>query len=99
MDLTFKEHQSKQGTRVSKHQPHDLRAGHLDQWPQVSFIFFDLGAMNLIAAAGVAFFYSIPLGALGFRGSSFWLGLLFILAGLASWKARRLPIVVPLVII
>jgi parallel beta-helix repeat protein len=84
---------------VSKHQPHDLRARHFDQWQQISFIFFDLGAMNLIAGAGVAFFYSIPLGALGFRGSSFWLGLLFILAGLASWKARRLPIVVPLVII
>ena len=84
---------------MSKHQPPDPRAGHLDQWRQLSFIFFDLGAMNLIAGAGVAFFYSIPLGALGFRGSSFWLGLLFILAGLASWKARRLPIVVPLVII
>jgi parallel beta-helix repeat protein len=90
---------AEQGTEVSKHQPNDLPAGHLDQWQQVSFIFFDLGAMNLIAGAGAAFFYSIPLSALGFRGSSFWLGLLFILIGLAAWKARRLPIVVPLIVI
>jgi parallel beta-helix repeat protein len=79
---------------VSKSQP-----GHLDQWQQVSFIFFDLGAMNLIAGAGAALFYSIPLYALGFRSSSFWLGLIFVAAGIVSWKARRLPVIVPLAII
>jgi parallel beta-helix repeat protein len=84
---------------VNKHQSPDLRAGHLDQWQQVSFIFFDLGAMNLIAGVGAAFFYSIPLGALGFRSSSVWLGCVFILIGFAAWKARRLPIIVPLAII
>jgi hypothetical protein len=90
---------TEQGAGVSRHQPHDLRARHLAQWQQASFIFFDLGAMNLIAGAGAAFSYSIPLYALGFRVNSFWLGLFFILIGLASWKARRLPIVVPLVVI
>jgi len=95
-NLTFKDRCK--GSDVNKHRPHDSRSP-LDQWRQASFILFDLGAMNLIAGAGAAFSYSIPLYVLGFRSSSFWLGLLFVLAGLACWKLRRLPIIVPLLII
>ena len=83
---------------MNKTQPH-LSGGLPQQWRQASFIFFDLGVMNVIGGAGAAFFYSLPLHALGFRLSSFWLGMFFILIGLASWKARRLPIAVPAVII
>jgi hypothetical protein len=68
-------------------------------WRQVAFICFDLGVMNVIAGIGVAFFYSVPLYYLGFRASSFWLGMFFILAGLCSYKLRRLPSFVVIIII
>ena len=79
--------------------PTDAVRGRLDQWRQISFILFDLGAMNLIAGAGAAFFYSNPLLLLGFTRSSVWLGLFFLLAGLFTWKVHRLPAIVPLLII
>lgn len=78
--------------------PRDLRV-QLDYWRQISFILFDLGAMNLIAGIGVIFFHSNPLALLGFTSRSLWLGLFFVLAGLISWKVRRLPAIVPLLII
>jgi hypothetical protein len=83
---------------VSELESHSF-AGSMDQWRQTSFIFFDLGAMNLIAGAGAGFFFSLPLQVMGFGANSFWLGIFFILVGLVSWKARRLPILVPLVVI
>lgn len=78
--------------------PRDFRV-HLDYWRQISFILFDLGAMNFIAGIGVTFFHSNPLALLGFTSRSLWLGLFFVLAGLISWKVRRLPAIVPLLII
>jgi parallel beta-helix repeat protein len=83
---------------MSIRHPHGDETARFSQRQQISFIFFDLGAMNVIAGVGASF-YLIPLLALGFRASSFWLGLLFIVAGFASWKMRRLPVIVPLVII
>ena len=83
---------------MAKYRTHDLR-GHLDQWRQITFILFDLGAMNLLAGVGVTVFYSDPLALLGFTSRSFWLGLFFVLGGLLTWKLRRLPAIVPLVII
>jgi hypothetical protein len=68
-------------------------------WRQVSFIAFDLGVMNIIAGVGVAFFYSVPLWYLGFRTSSIWLGMFFILAGLFCYRLRRLPSAVAITII
>ena len=80
------------------HQPREFRA-QLDHWRQVSFVLFDLGAMNFLAGIGVTFFHSNPLALLGFTSRSLWLGLFFVLGGLISWKLRRLPAIVPLLII
>jgi parallel beta-helix repeat protein len=83
---------------VINHQARDFRA-HLHHWRQVSFVLFDLGAMNFLAGVGVTFFHSNPLALLGFTSRSLWLGFFFVLGGLLSWKVRRLPAIVPLLII
>lgn len=75
-----------------------LRVSFPAEWRQLSFICFDLGVMNVIGGAGAAFFHSMPLYFLGFRFSSLWLGAVFILTGLASYRVR-LPLALGIVII
>lgn len=76
-----------------------VRVGLPAHWRQVSFICFDLGVINVIGGVGAGYFYSQPLFALGFGRSSVSLGVLLILMGLAAYQSRRLPSIVPIVII
>jgi len=76
----------------------NLRVNFPAEWRQMSFICFDLGVMNFIGGVGAAFFYSMPLQHLGFGLGSLWLGMVFILLGLNSYKTR-LPLFAGLLII
>lgn len=68
-----------------------MPASGLDGWRTASFIFFDLGAMNLIAGVLFILFRPLPLWALGFSPASFWIGILFVMLGLLSWRIPTLP--------
>jgi nitrous oxidase accessory protein NosD len=75
------------------------RVSFPSNWRQVSFLCLDLGVLNIIGAIGAVNFHSQSLYALGFWRSSFTLGLVLLIVGLAAYKVHRWPSVFAIVVI